>query len=101
MRQPTTLMQVVEFLRTNPSIADMLPEITKLLKTVLSIPMSSFSALRRLKNYLRQDRLNHITILHVHKLYSKSLDLKPVINEWISKCSVRSSHFAKFDLSNK
>lgn len=86
MQPPTSLMQAIEFLRTNTSVADMLPEVKKLLKIVLTIPTSSctaersFSALLRLKNYLRstmrQDRLNYIAILNIHKLYSESLDLK-------------------------
>lgn len=41
---------------------------------------SSFSALRRVKTYLRatmtQERLNHIMVLHVHKDSIDSLDLK-------------------------
>lgn len=100
----TTLLQAIEFLRTNTSVADMLPEITKLLKMVLTIPTSSctsersFSALHRLKSYLRstmrQDRLNHLAVLHIHK---HAAYMKRIINQWIMKCSVRSSAFSLFN----
>ena len=45
----------------------------------------SFSTLRRVKTYLRstmrQDRLNYLMILHVHKERTDALDLKEVANE--------------------
>ena len=54
----------------------------------------SFSALRRVKNYLRatmsQERLNYLMILHVHK------DTKVLVNEFISNSEHCSSIFAKY-----
>ena len=47
----------------------------------------SFSTLRRVKTYLRstmrQDRLNYLMILHVHKERTDALDLKEVANEFV------------------
>ena len=53
----------------------------------------SFSALRRVKTYLRstmsQDRLNHIILLHCHKDPTDSLDLVAVANEFVDLSSHR------------
>ena len=50
----------------------------------------SFSALRRVKTYLRstmkQTRLNHLMILHVHKDITDSLNLNDIGNEFV-RCS--------------
>ncbi len=59
----------------------------------------SFSALRRVKSYLRttmtQERLNYLMLLYVHKERTDSLDLKLLVNDFI--CSDhRSNIFAKF-----
>ena len=60
----------------------------------------SFSALRRVKTYLRttmtQERLNHMMVLHVHKDSTDSLDLKKAVNEFISCSEHRTGIFAKF-----
>ena len=48
----------------------------------------SFSALRRIKTYLRstmsQARLNHLMVLHYHQDFTDSLDIKLVANDFIS-----------------
>ncbi len=48
----------------------------------------SFSALRRIKTYLRtnmtQQRLNHLMMLHVHKTSTDSLDLMQVAREFVA-----------------
>ena len=58
----------------------------------------SFSALRRVKTYLRatmkQDRLNYLMLLHVHKDKTDELNLKLLINEFINS-GHRSNIFAK------
>ena len=60
----------------------------------------SFSALRRVKSYLRstmtQARLNHLMILHYHQDLCDKLDLNSVANEYISKNDSRQSTFATF-----
>ena len=60
----------------------------------------SFSALRRVKTYLRaamkQDRLNYLMLLHVHKDKTDELDLKLLVNEFINS-DHRSNIFAKLD----
>lgn len=68
-------------------------EVTKLLTLLLTVPVSaatserSFSALRRLKTYLRstmtQKRLNHVTLLHIHKEETADIDLHEVMREFV------------------
>ncbi len=47
----------------------------------------SFSALRRVKSYLRsttgQERLNYLMLLHVHSDKTDKQDLKSVLNDFI------------------
>jgi len=62
----------------------------------------SFSALRRIKSYLRstmsQTRLNSLMVLHVHKELTDQLDLIEVANEFVSNKSIehRLTVFGKF-----
>ena len=60
----------------------------------------SFSALRWVKTYLRvtmkQDRLNYLMLLHVHKDKTDELDLKLLVNEFINS-DHRSNIFAKME----
>lgn len=85
------------------ALKNMIPEYVKLLRLLLTIPVStctaerSFSALRRLKTYTRatmnQDRLNHVALLNIHSDLARELNLEPLINEFISKTTVRRSTF--------
>jgi len=82
----------------------LLGQVGLLLKLILVMPATnatserSFSALRRVKTYLRstmtQNRLNNLLLLHVHKDYTDSLDLKSIINRFIADCPVRRTMFA-------
>ena len=60
----------------------------------------SFSALRRVKTYLRstmkQTRLNHLMILHVHKEKTESLCLHDIDNEFVRCPEHRLSVFGHF-----
>ena len=67
-------------------------EVSKLFKLLLVLPATnatserSFSALRRIKSYLRstmtQARLNHLMVLHYHQDIADKLDLKIIGNEY-------------------
>ena len=71
----------------------MLCEIPHLLHIALTIPVTSataegtFSALRRLKTFLRssmtQPRLNHVMLLHTHKEKIDNLDLTSIAKDFI------------------
>ena len=64
---------------------ELLSEVKTVLQLILVMPATnaaserSFSAMRRVKSYLRstmtQERLNHMMVLHVHKDMTDSLNL--------------------------
>ena len=68
---------LVHFFSSNKHVDELIPEVVKLIKIALTMPVStctaecSFSTLRRLKTYLRntmmQGKLNDNAIMHVHK----------------------------------
>ena len=84
----------------------LLSEVCTILKLILVMPATnasserSFSALRRVKSYLRstmrQDRLNHLMVLHIHDERTDELDLKEVANEFVGECEHRLRIFGKF-----
>lgn len=85
---------------------DLLCQVCTVLKLVLIMPATnatserSFSALRRVKTYLRntmgQERLNHLMVLHVHKDITDKLDLKSVANEFVGDTEHRLKIFGTF-----
>ena len=74
LKKVTSVNTVCEVFNKCSFARKMMSEVDRLLSLYLTIPMTtataerSFSALRRLKNYLRttmtQQRLNHIILLH-------------------------------------
>ena len=84
----------------------MLQQVDRLLRIYLTVPMASataersFSALRRLKNYLRttmtQKRLNHLIVMHIHKERTDQLDLSSIANEFVSFNERRKSYFGSW-----
>ena len=84
----------------------LISEVCVLLKLILVMPSTnavserSFSALRRIKNYLRstmsQERLNHLLLLHVHKERTDSLNLITVANDFVADSEHRLSVFGRF-----
>ena len=60
----------------------------------------SFSALRRLKTYLRntmsQEKLNNLIVLHVHKDMTDSLDLRSICKEFVGDSEHRHRVFGTF-----
>ena len=85
---------------------ELIGEVCNVLQLLLVMPSTnaiserSFSALRRVKTYLRnsmsQERLNHLLVLHVHKNLTDSMDLIAVANEFVSLSSHRQSIFGTF-----
>ena len=79
----------------------LLSQVIKLVHLLLVMPATnaiserSFSAMRRVKTYLRstmsQKRLNSAMVLHIH---TDSMDLKTVCREFISKSDYRKSKFS-------
>ena len=85
---------------------DLLDQVVTILKLILIMPATnatserSFSALRRVKTYLRstmgQDRLNDLMLLHVHKDITDNLNVKEVINCYVKDSEHRLRIFGKF-----
>ena len=84
----------------------LLSEVKKVLQLVLVMPATnatserSFSALRRVKTYLRtkmsQKRLIHLLILNVHKERTDTLDLKDTLNSFVKGSQHRVGLFSLF-----
>jgi len=98
----SSTQNAIDFLKSDISLRSMLNELNKLLKIILTVPVSSctaersFSALRRLKTFLRstmsQNRLNDMAILHVHR--NENVDIEIVANSFINKTKIRQNTFA-------
>ena len=91
---------------TKPQIS-LISQVARLLKLILVMPATnevserSFSAMRRLKTYLRTNmsmaRLNNLMVLHVHKPRTDSLDVIEIANSF-ADTEHRQSIFGKFSL---
>ena len=92
----------------------LLSEISTLGKLLLVMPATnavserSFSALKRVKTYLRSttgdSRLNHLMMLHVHKDRTDAITLVDVANDFVGEKENRKQLFGKFsanDIPNK
>ena len=101
------LSDVIYFFKTlTPAKQDLLSEVCTLLRLLLVTPASnavskrSFSALRRVKTYLRstmnQERLNHLMMLHIHRELTDQLNLVETANEFICGNEHRLTLFGKF-----
>jgi hypothetical protein len=99
-----SVADVVAQLRSKSSDLRLLfDEVEHLLNILLVVPASSataersFSALRRLKTYLRatmkQERLNHLTVLHVHQDRLDAVDLNKLKVDFASANEYRHTVF--------
>ena len=99
------------FRNCTPSQLEVMSQVSKLMRLLLVMPATnptserSFSALRRIKTYLRwtmsQQRLNHLTLLHIHKNRTESLNLVDVANDFIAGNDHRKHVFGtEFKLSD-
>jgi hypothetical protein len=83
--------------------ANLFGEIQKLVRLYYVLPASaataerSFSAMRRLKTYLRSNmtsvRLNSVMILSVNRDLAKQLDPKEIMREFVTRNDVRKDTF--------
>ena len=93
IKKVTNLRTLCELMSDVGCSKSLLCEVFSLLRIALTIPVTSataeraFSALRRLKNFLRstmsQPRLNHV-ILHIRKEGTDKLDLTTIAKEFVS-----------------
>ena len=92
-KQPTVFDIIDNMTAMTQAQRDLLDQVVNIMKLILVMPATnstserSFSALHRVKTYLRstmgQQRLNDLLLLHVHKEITDSLNLKEVVNNFV------------------
>ena len=97
---------IQKFKNLSPARKNLLSEVIKVVKLMLVIPATnaiserSFSSNKRVKTYLRatmkDNRLNHLMTLHVHKCRTDELNLISLDNTFISKNDERRNLFGEF-----
>jgi len=104
IKEETGIHGVLEIVRSM-SVAErnLVSELVKVIRTVLVAPATnsiserSFSAMRRVKTYLRstmkQERLNAVMMMNVHHDLTDTLDLQSITNDF---CLHRKNKFPKF-----
>lgn len=99
-----SVQKVAEILsQLNPQTLDLFKETRKFVELCICLPVSaasaerSFSALRRLKTWLRssmtQKRLTHIALMHVHQNILDTVDVKELMKQFIEKTPERKATF--------
>jgi hypothetical protein len=93
VKKVTSINTICDIMNNAAIGKSMFSEVHKLLCIYLTVPMTSataertFSALRRLKNYLRvtmtQKRLNNVMILHVHKDRTDEVNLTEIAKQFV------------------
>jgi hypothetical protein len=97
---------IVDILKNTAGAQTLLDQVCRLLKLLMVVPATSataersFSALRRLKTYLRgtmgQPRLNSLLVLHCHQDRADRLNLKAVSQEFVSASEQRCKFFGNY-----
>ena len=88
--------ELVEFVQSlSATTKTFVPQVIVLTKILLAMPANnavserSFSAMKRVKTYLRSTtsdcRLNHLMVLHVHKDRTDSLNMVEVANAFVER----------------
>ena len=55
---------------------------------ILAVSQRSFLSLKRIETYLlsaTNDQVNHLLILHIHKLLTETLNLTKVVNDFVEE----------------
>ena len=108
LKSPTLCIQHVKqyILSLFPNERMLISEVVTLLKLIIVLPSTnavserSFSAMRRLKTHLRttmkQERLNHLLLLHVHKEHTDNLSCVQVPKSFVGDSEHRLTVFGCF-----
>lgn len=86
-----------------PFFRELMNEVFKLVQLISIVPASaasaerSFSALRRVKTYLRtnmtQKRLTHLLLLHIHESKTAKINLDSIVKDFVSRTAERKGVF--------
>ena len=103
IRKVTNVRTLCEVMNEVPMSKGMFSEVLRLIKIFYTIPVTTataertFSALRRLKTYLRatmsQQRLNHTMLLYVHKDRTDKIDIVNIARSFIKENDRRRNYF--------
>lgn len=106
VKKITSVRTVCDALNKSEMTKQMLSIVHKLVVIYLTYPVTSataersFSALRRVKTYLRSrmtsQRLNNLFLLYVHQSRTDSLDLTSVAKDFASSNARRVNYFGRF-----
>ena len=107
LRHSSDISMLIQHIKSlDNSMQLLLNEVVALVRLILVLPATnavserSFSALRRIKTYMRatmtQKRLNHCMLLHIHKEKTDELDLLWLGNEFTKPVANRCRNFGKF-----
>lgn len=101
-----TISDVVRWFTAHSNLQPLLPQVKLLLRLILVLPATnavserSFSALRRLKTYLRSsmssERLNSLMKLHVYNTDTDNLDVQSVIKIFVESKPRRKERIAVY-----
>ena len=105
---PKSFTEVYQLFREIlPEVRALFAGVEQLLRLMLLCPLSycsaerSFSALRRLKIWLRstmtERRLNAVTVCHVNQEMLDDLDMKEIASEFCSRSDIRKALFGSFN----
>ena len=106
-RSKAKLNDIIDYVRgLSTNEQQLISAVVTVIQLILVMPATnaiserSFSAMRRLKTYLRatmkQERLNHLLLLQVHKKHTDELSLPSVANDFVSGSEHRLSIFGRF-----
>ena len=97
---------LITFTGLTTDCRNMFPNVEKLIRILLVPPASScssersFSALRRLKTWLRatmkQNRLNHVAVCHIHRERLKSVSCYDIARNFVLRNNFRRKLFGNF-----
>ena len=106
IKRVTSVETICQAMASNSVYQTMLPSVHLLLRLYMTLPISSatsertFSAMKHLMTYLRstmrEKRLNHCLLLHVHKSLTDGLDLISAAKEFISHYDERLKYYGNF-----
>ena len=95
----TNMHELTQLLQGDPALCEMLPEVSQLVRLMLTVPATScasersFSLLRRLKSYLRttmsQPRLNHAALCATYCDDLGALNMDEIVSEFSRRSGQR------------
>lgn len=103
IKKVSSIRTICDIMSSTPLAKELLSEVHRLLLLYVTVPVTTstsertFSALRRVKTYLRssmtQERLNHLLLLYCHKARTEALDLTQIAATFVAINERRGHYF--------